>query len=611
MERVVQMFDTECYADYWLLSIMDYDTGTIHHFDLYPGGPDLPVKKIMRLFSNDTIVGFNIANYDLPLVVSALLGKNNTYLKNLSDKIIKSSMASWQIAKDFDITVPQKWDYIDLFSIPPGKASLKAYGARLGAPKLQDLPFEPDSKIAIEQHALVKSYCENDLRLTKTLYDALQPEIHLRETMTKEYGVDVRSKSDAQIAETIIKSELKKLTGKEYRKQDPSKLLTSFYMKSPLFVTFSNDLLNDIYFRLLKDPFAINSAGRIDLPKWLKDVDIVIGNTAYGMGIGGLHSKEKSQFLCAENGYHISDLDVVSYYPSIILQQGVVPKSLGKAFLSVYQGLVLRRIEAKKAGDIGTANTLKIAVNGSYGKLGSIYSFLYAPEILIQTTITGQLALLMLIERMENSGIQVRSANTDGIVCYYHEDQTDLLHRIVDEWQRTTAFELEQANYRILASRDVNNYCAITMEGKVKMKGIFAPSYYAAEKPTQFHLAKNPDRYIIPLSVIGYLKDGRPIEDTVRSCTDVRHFVSVTKVTGGAVWRGAPVGKTIRFYNSTDIPEDEAILYAVNGNRVGTTGGCRPLMDLPEGNLVPGDVNYDFYIGEAYKLLEATGAPHA
>ena len=39
----------------------------------------------------------------------------------------------------------------------------------------------------------------------------------------------------------------------------------------------------------------------------------------------------------------------------------------------------------------------KIQINGSFGKLGSKYSLLYAPDLLLQTTITGQLALLMLI----------------------------------------------------------------------------------------------------------------------------------------------------------------------------------------------------------------------
>lgn len=60
--------------------------------------------------------------------------------------------------------------------------------------------------------------------------------------------------------------------------------------------------------------------------------------------------------------------------------------------------------------------TFKIVLNGTFGKLGSKYSFLYSPNLMIQVTITGQLALLMLIEALEAAGISVVSANTDGIV---------------------------------------------------------------------------------------------------------------------------------------------------------------------------------------------------
>jgi len=57
-----------------------------------------------------------------------------------------------------------------------------------------------------------------------------------------------------------------------------------------------------------------------------------------------------------------------------------------------------------------TANTLKTLLNGSFGKLGSRYSIFYAPTEMLQVTITGQLALLMLIEMMELCGIPVVSA---------------------------------------------------------------------------------------------------------------------------------------------------------------------------------------------------------
>lgn len=601
------ILDCEVFASYFLLAMLDTESGKLSYAELYEDKPTIDSKALLRKLTSTTLVGFNIEGYDLPVITMALHGKSPQQIKALSDELILSGKPNWQVLKERNITIPKSIDYIDIMNVAPSRASLKQYGARLGAQKLQDLPYDPSHVVSTpEERQIIKSYCENDLQLTKALYDALTPEVELRKAMSKEYGVDVRSKSDAQIAEVIIRSELEKITGKIYRKPDASQLPTSFYYRSPKIVSFTSDQLSDIYYRILRDPFEINGLGRIDLPKWLKTISIKIGNTEYSMGIGGLHSKEKSQCLRAEEGNMISDFDVASYYPSVVLQQKIFPKSLGEPFLKVYQSIISRRLEAKKNKDIATANALKIAGNGTFGKLGSIYSFLYAPDLLIQVTITGQLALLMLIERLENVGISVRSANTDGIVCYYDKSQRHLLDEIIWNWQLDTSYELEESEYRILASRDVNNYVAITTGNKAKTKGVFAPSFYASDKPTQFMLSKNPSRYILSLAVIAYLQNGTPIEDTIYSCKDIRHFVSVVKVTGGAVWRGEPVGKTIRFYNSTEVPKDEAILYALNGNKVGTTSGCKPLMDLPDE--FPSDIDYEYYITEAKDLLLSTGA---
>lgn len=601
------ILDCEVFSSYFLLAMLDTETGNLSYAELYDGKPTIDSKALLRKLTSTTLVGFNIEGFDLPVITLALHGKSTEQIKALSDELILSGKPNWQVLKERNITIPKSIDYIDIMNVAPSRASLKQYGARLGAPKLQDLPYDPSyAPSTPEERQIIKSYCENDLQLTKALYDALTPEVELRKAMSKEYGVDVRSKSDAQIAEVIIRSELEKITGKIYRKPDSSQLPTSFYYRSPKIVSFTSDQLSDIYYRILRDPFEINGLGRIDLPKWLKTISIKIGNTEYSMGIGGLHSKEKSQCLRAENGFCISDFDVSSFYPSIILQQKIFPKSLGAPFLTVYKSLVVQRLIAKKNNNITEANTKKIALNGTFGKLGSIYSFLYAPELLIQVTITGQLALLMLIDRLEYAGISVRSANTDGIVCYYRSGQRRLLDEIVWSWQMDTTYELEESEYKILASRDVNNYVAITKSNKAKTKGVFAPSFYASDKPTQFMLSKNPDRYIISLAVIAYLQNGTPIEETIRSCKDIRQFVSVTKVTGGAVWRGKEIGKVIRFYNSSEVPKDETIVYALNGNRVGTTSGCKPLMDLPAE--FPSDIDYDFYIESAYDLLKATGA---
>jgi len=313
------------------------------------------------------------------------------------------------------------------------------------------------------------------------------------------------------------------------------------------------------------------------------------------MGIGGLHSTESGQLVKVGDGI-LCEYDVASYYPSIVLQQKLSPKSMGEDFLELYQSFVTRRLKAKADGDKVTADTLKIFLNGSYGKLGNKYSSLYAPELMIQTTLTGQLTLLMLIEAMENAGISIVSANTDGIVCQCAKPQERDMEAVAFNWELTTSYELERTDYALLASRDVNSYFALKTDGKIKRKGIFNSG----------GLSKNPDHVIIYDAVVAFLAHGTPIEQTINDCKDPGKFVSCRKVTGGCVWNGESIGKAVRFYVSKDsFFTDPCLHYKINQNKVPKSGGCRPLMEM--GSEVPADLNYKAYIEEAESLLKGVG----
>ena len=412
--------------------------------------------------------------------------------------------------------------------------------------------------------------------------------------MTRQYGIDLRSKSDAQIAEAIIKSELSKKTGKEYGKQEFPEGQT-FRYQNPGIIEFQSDELKTLFESLLLHRFEMQGNGSIKMPDWLKDTKINIGKAVYQIGIGGLHSCEKSQYVEAKDNILI-DLDVSSYYPSIILQQQIAPKAMGKDFLNLYQSLVTRRLNAKKAGDKVTADTFKICLNGSFGKLGSRYSALYAPELLIQTTITGQLALLMLIERMEAHGIQIMSANTDGIVCLCPKKKEREMKKIAWDWMLDTSFNLERTDYRVLASRDVNNYVAVKPDGSLKRKGCFASG----------GLMKNPDRNIVYIAVAEFLANGTPIIETVKNCKDIRQFITVRHVQGGAVYKDEYIGKAVRFYSCKEtILVENCLYYKRNGNKVPGSTGCKPLMELYDG--MPEDLDHEPYIREAKELLKDVG----
>lgn len=237
----------------------------------------------------------------------------------------------------------------------------------------------------------------------------------------------------------------------------------------------------------------------------------------------------------------------------------------------------------------------KLGLNASFGKLGSKYSAFYAPDLLIQTTITGQLALLMLIERLHDAGVSVVSANTDGVVVYVEKDRRHVMDAVAWEWMLDTTYGLEETNYSVLASRNVNNYVAVTTDGRLKRKGCFAPP----------GLSKSPDFQIVYEAVAKQVASGVCVEETIKACDDLTKFVSLRRVTGGAVWRGQHLGKAVRFYYSTEVPDDEVIAYKRNSNTVPKSAGAKPVMDMP--GAFPSDVNFEPYIEAANDLLVQIG----
>ena len=586
------IIDIEVYRDYFLVAAQHHQTKKRKFWSCHGESGRLDAeqtKSLRNVLGSATSVTFNGNNYDMPLISYALSGASCGDLKRASDTIIKSKSPGWRVLKELKITVPPSWDHVDLIELPIGNASLKIYGGRLHAPRLQSLPIDPDASITPDQRKELVAYCVNDLETTGLLLDALMPQIELRKAMSEQYGQDFRSRSDAQIAEHLIISELSALTGQEYSKPSiPDG--HAFHYRDPGFVSFETKALTMIYRQILAHPFSLGANGSVVMPAWLRETKIRIGEADYQMGIGGLHSCEKCQTIYRTPGMILADYDVASYYPSIIMQQRLAPDALGAPFLDLYQSLITRRLAAKRSGDKVTADTLKIVLNGSFGKFGSKYSKLYAPELLIQTTITGQLALLMLIEALEGRGVRVVSANTDGIVIYHPDHLAPVVEELMFDWELETTYELERTDYRVLASRDVNNYCAVKTDGTIKGKGVFAPP----------SLAKNPDGLIVYAAVARWFADKTPIADTITECRDIRQFVTLRRVDGGAVWRGEDLGKAVRFYKSSAIDEQICIRYARNQNKVPNSDGCRPLMDLPDA--FPEDVDHGWYIAKAEQL---------
>lgn len=584
--------DTECFPDFWSISFLDVESMDVQHFYL-TADHKLAIPTVRKLLKKNRIVTFNGNNYDLPMIALALAKYDNDDLKTANDKIILNGLKPWDIARAFRIPQLALPDHIDLIEVAPGVASLKVYAGRLHAPVIQNLPIKPDDEVG-DQIDKVLDYGVNDLIDTRLLFKKLLPQLKLRKTLSKQYSQDLMSKSDAQIAEAVIQSEIVATSKAGINKPKFEHGYNIQYV-APDIIKFANDELTDLVAEIEADHFIVgDGSGKVMLPLALKKRRIAIGDSKYKMGIGGLHSQEKSIAHELYDDEFLLDFDVASYYPSIILNCQLYPKHLGKRFLDVYRDIVDQRLTAKSSGDKITSEVLKIVINGSFGKFGSKYSILFSPDLLIQTTITGQLALLMLIERVEDSGAKVVSANTDGIVVRVNTKRYKKMRSAIRQWETETQFVIEETQYSKAYFRDVNNYLAFKPDGEHKAKGAY----------TKAGLAKNPTSSICNDAVINFLKNDTPIYDTVMACDDVRKFVTIRKVMGGCSYGQLELGNAVRWYYS-DLHEYDALHYTVNGNKVPRSDGARPLMKLPK--KIPEDLDRYWYIREAENILGQIG----
>jgi len=588
------VLDCEVYPNYFLAAFKNIDNGNIITIESRGANKSLSpesIRKLRSIMYKRITFGFNSIKYDMPIILFALKGKTCKEIHQLSDYIIGENSPSWMTMKRFDLMQPSAMSHFDICEPAPGvMVSLKLYGGRLNSKRLQDLPIEPGTMLTEQEMDETLDYCINDLNTTIDLYRKVEDRIKLRYDMSEQYGQDLRSKSDAQIAEVVIKSELAKKFPNKRIKRPTIKSSTTFKYDIPNYIKFEGEQLREALEVIRKHRFELDKKGSIKLPKELKSMKIVIGESKYQLGIGGIHSTEHKQAIVPKDNEMLCDRDVASYYPAIILNLRLYPRHLGSSFLSIYQSIVDERLEAKKSGNILVNQSLKIVINGSFGKLGSKWSIMYAPDLMMTVTMTGQLALLMLIERLEIAGIKVISANTDGFVSILDKKLYEIYDDICFQWELDTAFELEETKYKALYSRDVNNYVAITDYGH-KGKGIF----------NIHQITKNPAAAICVIAATEKLINNKSIEDTIYECTDINQFLTVRSVTGGAVWKGQYLGRVVRWIYSTD---GEKITYKKNGNKVPKSDGSRPVMELDG---MVDDLDYDRYCTEAEDILEAIG----
>lgn len=513
------IYDVECLKNFFCATFVNAANDAEKHVFVITEDKDNPEEIQKFLSQRMTLIGYNNHSYDDPMLRAAQTyegEKLNNFLYTLSGKLVSDDFRSDRKVLEYRYPkrVKYQWNSIDLMRILAFDKlgiSLKQTAINLRWHRIQDMPNTHSDKVSTKEIDSILDYNLNDVLITKKLYEEISPLRELREELSKLYKADLTSASDSRMANIILEKiygtelQLDVRIIKDMRTERDKVLLGDCIAK---FIKFKSPVLNELMDR-------ISSTYVYDYNEYRYSEQITYAGCSFNLGIGGLHTEDSPGIFETDEKYIIQDMDVASYYPNLIINNNFYPEHLGPDFIQVLKKITEERIAAKKAKEKVKADGLKITINSIFGKMGSKTFWLLDAKQMLSTTLSGQLGLLMLIEMLDDAGIPVISANTDGIVCKIPRGLESKYYEVAKEWMRLSDLELEYTQYKKYVRRDVNSYITEKADGSTKQKGAFLK---------EVDLKKAYRMPIVAKALHNYFIKGIPVRKTLVDCEDIMEF---------------------------------------------------------------------------------------
>ena len=642
--KIVYVYDIEVFQNIFPCSVKNTETNNIYKFeiserknqlrelvkffkqvdkyitwgDYYTTNINIPANVIFCGYNNlhydNPIINYiieyedKLMQYNIPTICSSIFNLSKTITTSSEDNI--DAWKHWKYQIWFDT-----FDILTMLYSNKLRVGLKEIQVTMQYPNVQEFVCDWTKPLPLEDFDSMIDYNINDIESTSELLNRCKKDVDLRIAIEDEYGVRVLSKDGVNIGMKILTQKYLEKTGLTWQDiKDLRSPMSVIPLKDVIlpFIKYDSPILQ----RVLDDmKNQIVSPGRKGYEN-----KFVFNNLRYSVGVGGIHSVNSPEIIIPRDDEMLIDIDVASLYPSMLIEYEFYPKHLGKEFLEVYKQIKDERIEAKHNGDKVKNETLKLALNGLSGNLQNEHNFCYSPFAVMQIRINGQLLLLMLAEKLTQIGCRIVQANTDGLFVLLKKDVYSKVNSICREWEQLTKLTLEEDRFKAMYQYAINDYFAITEDNKVKEKGMFI---------TAVKLGKGLTPKIIPKAVISFFKDGIPVEDTIKNCTDIRDFLMSEKT--GKQWHVEYMNeeqqRTNRFYASTNggylwkwkdtgHKEGEIITYtepyvgerrykasARQYQNMLTASGVTLLNKFDDKPIEERKINYRYYIMEAYKII--------
>ena len=579
-------YDCEVFSHDWIVVFKDKETGifTVVHNDN---------EALRSCISEDAVyIGFNSKHYDQYIIKGICADFSPQELKQLNDYIIAGNQG-WQypLLNGFYFS----FNNVDIRDDTQQGLSLKAIEGHMGISIQEtEVDFNLDRPLTQEELDQTIFYCKHDVDATEKLTDIRKDYLKNKINLGRMAGLTdtkAMAMTNGKLTAAMLKATAQKHDDeRQYVYPDN---LRREYIPQEVF-----DFFDRMYDPNISDAEYFKSK-----------LEISVGECPVTIGFGGIHGAIPNYFWSEQEDPEeaIRNKDVGSYYPHLCTINGYTSRNIPSP--QVYENVLESRMKAKAAGDIATANALKLVCNTTYGCLLNQYNDLYDPLMGRSVCISGQLYLLELARHcyQDIPGLKIVQLNTDGIMVQCRKEYLSQLDEICDEWQSRTGFELETDSVIKIAQKDVNNYVEIQEGGKAKAKG----GYLVKGISTVGAFNINNSCCIVATALKEYFVNGTPVEETIENCNDIFQFQIIAKA--GAKYKEAyhvvgdrkeQVQKVNRVYATADTRYGK--LFKVKAEDDTTA----KIESLPEhciidndNQLTIADVDKNFYIEMARKRV--------
>ncbi len=526
------VFDIEVLKNVFTCTCKNTDTKQITVFEISPRRVDIQ-GLVTFFYENYYFVGYNNIHYDNPILNYIIMLYNKHYFNSYSTRELTESifrMSQLVIDKNSDFDLWKEYKYarnflsIDLLTMLYSKAlrvSLKEMQVTMQYKNVEEFVVDWHQDLPEKDIDRLISYNINDVESTEELLYRCKDLLELRIETEKDFGLPCLSLDRVNLGDKLLQLKVMEKTGLNKKQLENMKSPADYVdLEKVIFpwIKFESPILQ----RKLTD---MKNQHHVSPGRKGYINTFIFGEMEVTIGVGGIHGDNGTCIIKPNEDELLLDSDVNSLYPSLMRMYHLYPPKLKDVLGQIFPQIIDDRLEFKRTGQKNKNETYKYMLNGVSGKMQDETSWLYSPFTVMQVRINGQLLLLMLAERLLKLGCKLYQINTDGILYKLKKAKYKELQQVLKEWEELTMLTLETEEFTQFYQLAINDYFGVEPNNKVKKKGFFL---------TDIELGRGLTPKIIPEAIINYFVNNIPIEDTIKSCRDIRKFLQAEKT--GKQW---------------------------------------------------------------------------